>query len=58
VIDNHDVDGPAKLAATTLIAVCLLYDDVHNAEDVARRAVRIISTAMSEVAQEVQSREQ
>lgn len=44
-----DIDGPATMAACTLIAVCALYEDVHEPADIYRKARTALAEAYADV---------
>jgi hypothetical protein len=52
-VNDDDVRGPAQLAASTLIAVCLLYSDVHTPAQILVRAQRELRNAFAAVALEL-----
>jgi len=49
-VNNDELNGPTHLAATTLLSMCMLYDDVHTPDDVIGRASDILADSFMDVA--------
>lgn len=56
-MSNADLDGPAQLAATTLLSICLLYDDVNTPLQAVDRAFTTVQRAIVEITAELSRRE-
>lgn len=53
---DDDIDAPAMLAATTLMSICMLYEDVKEPLDVWRRAQITLNEAFAGIASEIAER--
>ena len=46
---NDDLYGPTQMAASTLIALVMLHDDVRTPQDIITRAHQMVDEAFSSV---------